>query len=124
MIKGLEWAPSDNVHPFWFIKRTATDEDEPNADIVYQEVTHVLACSFKAVSSELAEQLKTFTVSVPCIVNTKPIESGAEVILKWKLPQKRDKRKNEASGETAYDQLLHKAKKQASAKAKGRQQKN
>lgn len=122
--QGLDWAPSDNVHPFWFIKRTENekDDDEANADLVYQDLTHVMACSFKPLSSAVAELspfTQTFSVSVPCIVNTKPIESGAEVVLKWKPQQRKDKRKNEGSEETAFDQLVHNAKKQARAKQKG-----
>ena len=122
--KGLEWAPSDNVHPFWFIRRTEKDGDEAkeNADLVYQDLTHVMACSFKPLSSAVAEltpSTETFSVSVPCIVNTRPIEAGAEVVLKWRLQQRNDKRKNEGSEETAFDQLAHKAKTQARAKAKG-----
>ena len=31
--KGLEWAQSDSVHPYWFIKRTEMDESEANADL-------------------------------------------------------------------------------------------
>ena len=124
MIKGLEWSPTDNVHPFWFIRRTEKDGDEAkeNADLVYQDLTHVMACSFKPLSSAVAEltpSTETFSVSVPCIVNTRPIEAGAEVVLKWRLQQRNDKRKNEGSEETAFDQLAHKAKTQARAKAKG-----
>ena len=122
--KGLEWAPSDNVHPFWFIRRTEKNEDEAqaNADLVYQDLTHVIACSFKPLSSAVAEltpSTETFSVSVPCIVNTRPIEAGAEVVLKWRLQQRNDKRKNEGSEETAFDQILHKAKSHFRAKAKG-----
>ena len=122
--KGWQWSPSDSVHPFWFIKRTERPEDDlqANADLVYQDLTHVMACSFKPLSSAVAEltrSTETFSVSVPCIVNTRPIEAGAEVVLKWRLQQRNDKRKNEGSEETAFDQLAHRAKTQARAKAKG-----
>ena len=120
--KGLEWSPYDNVPPFWLIRRTEKDEDEPqaNADLVYQDLTHVMACSFKPLSSavaELAPSTETFSVSVPCIVNTRPIEAGDEVVLTWRLRQRKEKRKIEE--ENAYDQLVRRVRTQARPKAKG-----
>ena len=119
--QGLQWSPSDSVHPFWFIKRTERPEDDlqANADLVHQDLTHVMACSFKPLSSavaEIAPSTETFSVSVPCIVNTKPIEAGAEVVLKWRMQQRNVKRQMEP--QTAFDQLSIRAKK-ARAKAKG-----
>ena len=49
--KGLDWTPSDAVHPYWFIKRTEKDESQANAHLVSQDVTHVMACSFQPLSS-------------------------------------------------------------------------
>ena len=77
--KGLDWSQSDVVHPCWFIKRTDKDETTANADLIQQDVTHVMACSFKPLSSaaaELAPATDTFTVSLPCIVNTKTSKTG------------------------------------------------
>ena len=79
-----------------------------------------MACSFKPLSSAVAgltPSTEKFSVSVPCIVNTKPIQSGAEVVLGWELQHKR--KKEEVSEDNAFDQLLHGAKKRlAKAKAK------
>ena len=41
--KGWDWTLSDVVHPYWFIKRTDKDDSEPNAHMVFQDVTHVQA---------------------------------------------------------------------------------
>ena len=120
--QGLDWASSDNAHPFWFIQRTQTDEQEANAHLVHQDLTHVVACSFKPLSSfaasDLAPFTETCTVSVPCIVNTKPIEPGAEVVLLWELPRK-DKRKAETVEDTAFDQIKKRELKRL-AKGKGK----
>ena len=117
--KGLEWTQSDAVHPFWFIQRTDKNEIEANADLVQQDLTHVMACSFKAVTSAAAKvspTCSTCSLSVPFIVNTQPIEMGKEVILKWK--EKDNKRKNDAAPTIAFDQILQQDKKQRRAKAK------
>ena len=121
----MQWTPSDAVHPFWFIKRTEKDENEANSDLVLQEVTQVSACSLKSLSSEgaeLAPFAETFSVSVPCIVNTLPIEMDKEVILKGK-PKPKDKRKSGSAGsteETAFDQLVVNDRKQRRVKAKAK----
>ena len=117
--KDLEWMQSDAVHPFWFIQRTDKNEIEANAEIVQQELIHVVACSFRAVTSAAANvppATNTFAVSVPFIVNTKTIEMGDEVLLKWKptLP----KRKTCAADTNAFDQILQQDKKQIRADAK------
>ncbi len=117
--KGLEWTQSDAVHPFWFIQRTDKNEIEANADVFHQEFTHVVACSFKAVTSAVVTvppETNTFTVSVPFIRNTDRIAAGQEVILKWKP---KDKRKADAADTNAFDQILQQDKKQRRAKAKG-----
>jgi hypothetical protein len=117
--KGLEWTQSDAVHAFWFIQRTDKNEIEANADLVLQTLTHVMACSFDAVTTAAARvspTCNTCSLSVPFIVNTQPIEMGKEVILKWK--EKDNKRKNDAAPTIAFDQILQQDKKQRRAKAK------
>ena len=116
---GLKWTQSDAVHPFWFIQRTGKDESEANADLVQQDFTHVMACSFSAVTSAAAEvppTTNTFSLSVPFLVNTQAIEVGKEVILKWKPTD--NKKKHGVADTNAFDQILHKDKKQRRAKAK------
>ena len=118
--KGLEWTHSDTVHPFWFIQRADKNEIEANADLVQQDLTHVVACSFSAVTSATAKAApttNTFSLSVPFIVNTHAIEAGKEVILKWTPAF--NKRKNGAADTTAFDQILQQDKKQRRAKANG-----
>ena len=88
-----------------------------------QEVTQVIACAMRSLSSqdaELAPFAETFSVSVPCIVNKLPIETGKEVILKGN-PRPKDKRKAESSApteETAFDQLFVNDRKQRRVKAR------
>lgn len=117
--KDLDWTSSDAVHPYWFIKRTDKDESEANAHLIHQDVTHVMACSFKPLASEvanLAPATDTFSVALPCIVNMKKIEAGSEVILKWKpLPEKRKATEAETN---AFEQIAQQDKKQRKAKAK------
>ena len=118
--QGLVWTQSDAVHPFWFIQRTDKNEMEANADLVMQEFTHVMACDFKAVSTTGAPvrpTTDTFSLTVPCIVNTVAIEAAEEVILKWKPLE--NKRKQGAGPTTAFDQLRQQEKKQRRAKPKG-----
>ena len=117
--KGLEWTLSDACHPFWFIQRTDKNEIDANADLVQQDLTHVMACSFNAVTSAAAEvhpTCSTWSLSVPFIVNTQAIEVGKEVILKWKPTD--TKRKKDAAGTIVFDQILQKDRMQRMAKAK------
>ena len=116
--KGLDWTLSDAVHPYWFIKRTEKDESQANAHLVFQDVTHVMACSFQPLSSAvaaLAPATDTFTVTLPCIVNMQPIAIGGEVILKWKPPP--EKRTNPATETNAFDQIAQHDKKKRREKA-------
>ena len=106
--KGLDWTSSDAAHPYWFIKRTEKDESQANAHLVFQDVTHVMACSFQPLSSAvaaLAPATDTFTVTLPCIVNMQPIVAGGEVILKWKPPP--EKRTNPATETNAFGHIAH-----------------
>ena len=76
---GLDWTPTDAVHPYWFIKRTEKNDTEANAHLIEQDVTHVMACSFKPLASAvavLAPFTNTFSVSLPCIVNMQKNKGG------------------------------------------------
>ena len=82
---GLAWKQDSAVHPYWFIKRNDGNHVEANADVVRQDVTHLFACSFRPLASDavaLSPAADSYVVSVPCIVNTKKIAMGQEVILK------------------------------------------
>ena len=118
--KGFAWTQSDVVHLFWFIQRADKNEIEANTDLVQQVLTHVMACSFSAVTSSAAKvppTTNTFSLSVPFIVNTQAIEMGKEVILKWKPTD--NKRKHAAADTNAFDQIAQRDKRQRRAKAKG-----
>ena len=118
--KGWDWTLSDAVHPYWFIKRTDKDDSEANAHLVYQDVTHVQACSFEPLSSvvaALAPATEPFTVSLPCIVNMQKILAGGDVILKWKPHL--GKRTNPTSETDAFVRIAQKEKKQRRGKERG-----
>ena len=117
--KGLDWTQSDAVHPFWFIQRTEKHEFESNADLTYQDVTHLTACSFTSVSCTAAQfdpTANTFAVSLPFIVNTKFISMGEEVILKWKRKDDQSKRKRDQPDTNAFDEIAKEDKRQRRAK--------
>ena len=113
-----DWGPSVALHPFWFIKR-ADKNDEPNAEIKVQDVTHVTACSFKPLSDSITGKMEpatdTYSVSIPIIVNTKALDANTEVILKH-APRKEEKRKKEPKLETAFDQLAQQDRKKRKTK--------
>ena len=107
----LKWKQSDCAHPFWVIRRASEDNQEEaqciNAEIIYEEATHVTACGlleFNSIVLEVPAITNTYKVSLPFIVNTQPIEAGQEVVLKWSSAAKK-KEKAVKRGRTAFDQL-------------------
>ena len=95
------------------IKRANEEKEEEalciNADIIYQEVNHVTACGLLDLNSlvlEVPAITNTYNVSLPFIVNTKPIDAGKEVALRWNhaTRQKPQTGKRERE-QTAYDQI-------------------
>ena len=78
----FNWKPTDAVHPFWTIKRQAAETDQWNVELVEHEVTTVVACDFKGQVGKTAPIRYTFRVTVPCIVSSKAIAAGEEVVLK------------------------------------------
>ena len=90
------------------------EETKCNAKIEYEDWTHVAACSFRAVSSTVVTVLPatdTFSLSVPFIVNTQPIQAGKEVILTW-TPTANKRKESSSTSENAFDQILRKDKKE------------
>ena len=66
--------------------------------------------------AKVALATRTFSVALPCLVNTVPIMAGKEVILKWKAQP--DKRKAAPKPErTAFDQIAQEDKRQRKAKS-------
>ena len=117
----FDWTKTEDVHPFWFIKRSGKEEDVANMPTLYEEVTHIIAGSYKALvkaKAKVIPQTYTFTVSYPCLVNTVPIPAGKEVILNWKAAKRGDKGNGDAKRKTALDQIAQEDKKQRKAKTK------
>ena len=105
---GLAWKVDSAVHPYWFIQRNDGNDVEANADVVRQDVTHVFACSFKPLASDavkLSPAVDTYVVSVPCIVNTKKIEMGQEVILNGQPTSTNTPQQSTRPAESAFDQI-------------------
>ncbi len=114
--KGKEWTKTEDVHPFWFIKRTDKDESEANTTLISQDVTHVMACSLQALArgqAKVGHATNTFSVSLPILVNTLPIKAGEEVILKWKTKPEKIIRRPAVS---AFTQLVKTDKRQRISK--------
>ena len=115
-----EWSSAENVHPFWLIKRTATDDGEANAILISQDVQQIMACSFQASGvgrANVAPLTNTFSLSLPIIVNTLPIKAGNEVILKWNMPALK---KTLSRPVSAFTQLQEADKRQRTSKAQCR----
>ena len=111
---GLAWKVDAAVHPYWFIQRNDGNDVEANADVVYQDVTHVFACSFRPLSSDavkLSPAAETYVVSVPCIVNTKKIAMGQEVILKGQPKSTKKPQNKTRPAQDAFDQITQREKK-------------
>ena len=76
------WKPTDAVHPFWTIKRQDKEFEQWNVELVEVQVNTLVACDFKGQVGKKAPIADTFQVTVPCIVNSKAIVAGEEVVLK------------------------------------------
>ena len=105
--EALEWTMSEELHPFWFVKR-AQAEDKPNMELLFLSTSQILACDIKTLVEKGASVkpiMEVALIKYPCLVNTVDIGPDEELILEWsqvavKGPAKSDKGKN------AYDQLL------------------
>ena len=56
----------------------------------------------------------TYTVAMPCLVNTLPVSSEQEVVLEWADPPQTEKKKDNAY--SAYDCIIRDQKKRKLAK--------
>ena len=78
-ITCLDWIKTEEVHPFWFIKRGKPHEDVPNMELAYNSVSHIMAAPFQALvkaKAKVKPRTDTFTVEHSCLVNTVAIEAG------------------------------------------------
>ena len=89
---SLEWTKTEEMHPFWFIKRGKHHEDIPNMELIYGHVNHIMASGFENFAMGRAKVMpitETAVIQYPCLVNTVAIEPGQEVILKWEQQAQR-----------------------------------
>jgi hypothetical protein len=121
----LDWTKTEEVHPFWFIKRSCKEEDVKNMELIFDSVQHIISAPFKNVNAKLKmiavfPQTDTYYMSYPCLVNTQPILAGHELILNWKAtkPDKNGTDDKDAPRKNAFDQIAHADKKVRKAKAK------
>ena len=94
---------TDLIQPFWAIKRQAAETDQWNVELVEHEVTTVVACDFKGQVGKTAPIRYTFRVTVPCIVSSKAIAAGEEVILKCAVTAKAKAERKQNQGKTWVD---------------------
>ena len=117
--EALEWTKSEELHPFWFVKR-GTPCDKPNMELIFLAASHIIACDCKALVQAGGSDkpvTEVAQVSYPCLVNTVDIEPDKELILSWsqqavKPPPKKAKQKN------AFDQLADSEAKDKKARTK------
>ena len=83
--ESLDWTKTEELHPFWFIKRAKPLHDIPDMEPIYRPVSHILASGFEAsVKAEVKVKPVTEVVVItyPCLVDTLVIGPGSELILK------------------------------------------
>ena len=104
--EALEWTKSEELHPFWFVKR-CQPWDKSNMELIFLAASHIIACDCKALVQAGGSDkpvTEVAQVSYACLVNTEDIEPDTELILAWsqkavKAVPKAAKQKN------AFDQL-------------------
>ena len=104
--EALEWTKSEELHPFWFVKR-GTPCDKPNMELIFLTTAHLISCDCKELVDKGGSEksvMEVAQVSYPVMVNTVDIADGADLILSWsqeavKPAAKKGKEKN------AYDQI-------------------
>ena len=96
----LEWTKTEDVHPFWFSKRSCKAEDAKNMTIIYESVNKITTARYKNLSEKLREigastkvlpQTENYHVYYPCLVNTVPIKAGQELTLIWTQTKPKEK---------------------------------
>ena len=115
---GLEWTKTEEVHPFWWIKRSCKEEDVKNMEMIYESATHIVSANHQTLKQKKAEVLPatdTYHVSYPCLVNTERIRAGKEIILNWNVT-KPPKEQKDVPRKNAFDQIAQKDKRQRKAR--------
>ena len=109
--EALEWTMSEELHPFWFVKR-GQPWDTSNMELIFLAASHIIACDCKALVQAGGSDkpvTEVAQVSYPCLVNTVDIEPDKELTLKWsqqavKATPKAPKQKN-AFGQLADSEV-------------------
>ena len=86
--KELEWTSHDSAAPFWAVRRQSKVDDKWNCEIVRQKIVTIVARSPSEQPTgggAAAAVARTFTATVPTIVNTTEIEADKEIVLKWQV---------------------------------------
>ena len=104
--ENLEWTLSEELHPFWFVKR-GTPQDTPNMELMYLSASHINACELAPLTlagASVKPVMEVAQIMYPCLVTTVDLEPDQELILKWEQVAKLAPAKAE-KGKNAYDQL-------------------
>ena len=83
--EALEWTMSEELHPFWFVKR-GQPWDTSNMELIFLAASHIIACDCKALVQAGGSDkpvTEVAQVSYPCLVNTVDIEPDKELIVRW-----------------------------------------
>ena len=117
--EALEWTMSEELHPFWFVKRGGA-EDTTNMKLVYLSTSQILACDTTQLRHR-GNPVNSITdgveIGYPCLVNTVDLGIDEELVLEWSQAVVKPPPKS-AKGKNAYDQLAD-----AAANAKRARQK-
>ena len=101
------WSQGDAIHLFWLIQRQTEDTDKWNVELIETEVTMIAAAEFDMRVRSSTPMTDCIKAVVPCIVNTKDIDAGEQVILKMALqpkPKAKAKQNGRAWVETIQQQ--------------------
>ena len=103
----LVWSLSDQVHPFWVMKRMEKADPDNMALTLH---TMLFLCTnewekdkhVKLAVDAAPPTATAFTVQMPVLTNSRPIKADTELILKWHVEEKTTKT---ARGTTWVDEV-------------------
>ena len=111
---GFVWDLKDSVHPFWFMRRSdqvpgpgVQHASVVNASVVTETVQQVWASDYvhlKTAKAKVDPMVATYSVKLPCIVSTAPIQAGEEAVVQWDSAPTTKKQKAKTQ-QTAFDQI-------------------
>ena len=70
--EALEWTCSEELHPFWFVKR-GKPEDKPNMKLMFLSTSQILACEIRDLVEagvSVKPIMEVAQLTYPCLVNT------------------------------------------------------